>query len=295
MNITIKQLKAFVALAQSRSFAEASDKLNLSQPALSITIKNLEQTLGGSLMTRSTRSLALTPEGEAFLPVVKRMLNDWDNAFNDVSNMFLLKRGKLNIAAMPFISASLLPKVLSKYNKNHPQISVSLHDVINEDVIDSVRSGRAELGICFRPGKNDDLEFIELFDEDFIAITHKDNPLAKQSDVTWRDLFKHPFITLQAPASIREDIRTTMENHEIPYSVHIETHQLATVGEMVAAGLGVSAVPKSSSKQMTEMGCICLALLNPVVIRKVGIIYRRRYQLSVAATAMKEMVINHNR
>lgn len=295
MNITIKQLKAFVALAQSRSFAEASDKLNLSQPALSITIKNLEQTLGGSLLTRSTRSLSLTPEGKAFLPVVKRLLNDCDNAFNDVSNMFLLKLGKLNIAAMPFFSASLLPNILSKYSDKYPQINVSLHDVINEDVITSVRSGRAELGICFHPGDTDDLAFIELFDEDLIAITHKDNPLTAKVEISWPELFDHPFISLQAPASLREDILTTMKAHKIPFSVHIETHQLTTIGEMVAADLGVSAVPKSSSKQMKEMGCVCIPLSNPTISRKVGIIYRRRYQLSVAANAMMETVIKYSK
>ena len=84
MNITIKQLQAFVAVAKSGSFAEACTLVHLSQPALSITIKNLEDAVGGKLLQRSTRSLALTPEGAEFYPVVQRLLADWDRSLEDV-------------------------------------------------------------------------------------------------------------------------------------------------------------------------------------------------------------------
>jgi LysR family carnitine catabolism transcriptional activator len=84
MKITIKQITAFVAVAQSQSYAEACDRIHLSQPALSITIKNLEDVLGGTLLTRTTRTLALTPEGQAFLPVAQRLLADWDHALGDI-------------------------------------------------------------------------------------------------------------------------------------------------------------------------------------------------------------------
>jgi LysR family carnitine catabolism transcriptional activator len=80
MNVTIKQLQAFVAGAKSGSFAEACTRLHLSQPALSIAIKNLEQAVGGKLLERSTRSVTLTPEGAEFFPVVHRLLTDWNRS-----------------------------------------------------------------------------------------------------------------------------------------------------------------------------------------------------------------------
>lgn len=88
MEVTIKQLRAFVAVAQFRSFIEASERLHLSQPALSITIKNLEGVVGGNLFNRSTRLIALTPEGQHFLPIAVRLLNDWDNACLDLTEHF---------------------------------------------------------------------------------------------------------------------------------------------------------------------------------------------------------------
>jgi len=280
-------------LAQSSSFAEASDKLNLSQPALSIAIKNLEQTLGGTLITRSTRTLALTHEGRAFLSTAKRLMHEWENAFNDVSNMFSLKLGKLNIAAMPFFSASILPDILMKYHQQHPNITISLFDVVNENVIESVRSAKSELGICFNPGNTDDLEFINLYTEEYIAIIHPQNPLASKQKISWSELFKFPFLTLQNPASLRQDISEAMKANNIPFSVHIETCQLTTIGELVSTGLGVSAVPKSSIKQMKQMGLLYRPLINPMIKKNVGIIYRRRYELSVAAQTMKTNIINH--
>lgn len=78
--MTVKQLRAFLAVAQSLSFAQACERLHLSQPALSLAIKNLEQSLGGQLLVRTTRSVALTPEGETLLPIAVRLLADWDNA-----------------------------------------------------------------------------------------------------------------------------------------------------------------------------------------------------------------------
>ena len=86
MNASIRQLKAFVVVAQTRSFAQACGLLHLSQPALSIAIRNLEQAVGGTLFVRTTRSIALSPEGEAFLPLAQRLLRDWDSAFGDLRN-----------------------------------------------------------------------------------------------------------------------------------------------------------------------------------------------------------------
>ena len=91
MNVSIKQIQAFVAVARLQSFAEACTLLRLSQPALSISIKNLELAVGGKLLARSTRSVELTPEGAEFYPVAQRLLEDWNRSLEDVHNMFTLR------------------------------------------------------------------------------------------------------------------------------------------------------------------------------------------------------------
>ena len=139
MNITINQVLAFSTVAQTGSFAEAALQLHLSQPALSIAIKNLEEALGGKLLARTTRAVTLTPEGKAFYPVARRLLSDWQQSLQDVRNHFALRRGKLELAAMPTYTTNLLPQILADFHRQYPDIHVSVHDVIAENVVDMVR------------------------------------------------------------------------------------------------------------------------------------------------------------
>ena len=289
--ITVKQLKAFVAIAQSRSFAEACELVHLSQPALSIAIKNLEQALGGQLLQRSTRTVNLSPEGQEFYKVASRLIADWDQALSDVHTLFAMKRGRLVMAAMPSYASSLLPLALRKYRECYPDINIRIDDVIAESVVDLVRSGRAEIGVTFEPPEADDLDFQPLFADKFVAVLPPGHSLCQQAKLKWPALQRFDFIALQKPSSIRRLIDDSLTQTGMePLVPAFETHQLATIGRMVVSGLGVSVVPALSQHQMLEMGAECRPVIAPVISRNVGVIYRRRYPLSVAAQAMLEVL-----
>ncbi|TWX64368.1 LysR family transcriptional regulator [Colwellia demingiae] len=290
MNITIKHMRGFLAVAQTRSFAEASELIHLSQPALSITIKNLEESIGGQLFIRTTRSLALTPEGRTFLPVAKRLLADWDSAFNDLNNLFLLNRGNLTVAAMPSFASTVLPTHLNTFHQLHPSINIKVHDVIAEDAVALVRSGKVELAISFDPGESEDLLFEPLFTDNFVAALPKQHPLLNQSEITWQAFEKLPFITLQRPSNIRNLIDNALLEQDIVLNIEFETNQLATIGQMVATGLGVSAMPSLSIEQLRSMDVECRRLVSPVVSRRVGIITKHRSQLSTPTAKFKQLV-----
>jgi LysR family carnitine catabolism transcriptional activator len=290
MNVSLKQLQAFVAVARSQSFAEACGRLHLSQPALSIAIKNLEDSVGGRLFARTTRSVALTPEGEAFYPVVKRLLADWDQSLDDVHNLFALRRGKLDIAAMPTFASSLLPEIMATYHQQYADINVTVHDVIAESVVDMVRNGRVELGVTFDPGDMQELDFTPLFTDKFVAVLPKQHPLAAKKTLRWRDLEGYDFISLQRPSSIRLLIDEVIAEHNYALAPAFEAHQLATIGRMVSVGLGLSVVPALSAGQMSEMGAISRPLTAPILTRSVGVISRRRAPLSVATQAMLDVI-----
>jgi LysR family carnitine catabolism transcriptional activator len=295
MNVTVKQLQAFVAVARSRSFAEACPLVHLSQPALSITIKNLEEAVGGKLFARSTRSVALTPEGEEFLPAVQRLLSDWDRSLEDVHNLFALRRGKLDIAAMPTFASSLLPAILAYFHGQYADINVTVHDVIAESVVDMVREGRVELGVTFDPGEAQDLKFQPLFRDRFVAALPASHPLLAKKRLRWSELQGYPFIALQRPSSIRLLIDQQLAENNIVLTPAFEAHQLASIGRMVSTGLGVSVVPALSGEQMEEMGARCRPITAPVITRQVGVITRRRYPLSVAGQAMVEVIAGWKR
>jgi len=292
MDITIKQLKAFVAVAQTRNFAEAGALLHLSQPALSIAVKNMEEIAGGQLLYRTTRTLSLTPEGEDFLPVAQRLLADWDNALADIHNLFAMRRGKLTIATMASFSISQLPKALSHYRSLHPDINIAVQDVVAEDVVDMVRKGRVEVGVTFDPDESEDLNFEPLFEDRFFVVTPKHHPLLEIESITWKHLQNYPFIALQRPSAMRQMVDKATMSRGIQLNVEFEANQLASISSMVANGLGISVMPSLTIQQMESLGVECRPLTRPTVTRRVGILTRRRYPLSAAANAMVETLKN---
>lgn len=289
-NITLKQLRAFVAVAKTQSFTEACARVHLSQPALSIAIKNLEEEVGGELLARTTRTLALTPEGEEFLPVAERMLLGWDGALEDLQQRFALKRGRIVVAAMPSFANSLLPPLLKAFRDQYPQIAVTIQDVVAENVVDMVREGRVEIGFSFDPGETEDLSFTPLFDDRFVAVVPKDHSLAEQQVIHWQQLLQDDFISLQKPSSMRALLEQRLAEQDMLLQPEFETHQLVTIGRMVASGLGVAAVPSVCIQQMQEMQLVCKPLQQPGISRPVGYLTRRRYPLSSAARQMLEVV-----
>ncbi len=291
MNASVKQLRAFVAVAETGSFAEASERLSISQPALSIAVKKLEEMVGGALFVRSTRALCLSPEGELFLPVAQRLLRDWSDAFADLQRLYALQQGKLSIAAMPSFASSRLPAVLAEYRERFPNIDIAVRDIVMEELIDSVRRGRVELGVAFEPESAEGIEFEPLFSDRFVAVLPAGHPLAARRQLRLGQLLNDVLITLNRGSSTRlwTDAAIAREGREPP-SI-FEAFQLTTVGAMVAAGLGVAVVPALCREQMLQLGALCRPIVGPGIERRVGIICRRRHQLSSAAMAMRSLLL----
>lgn len=284
----VKQLRAFLAVAQSLSFTQACEQLHLSQPALSLAIKGLEESLGGKLLIRTTRSVRLTPEGESLIPLAKHLLAQWDNTEERLRQRFTLQLGRLNIAAMPSFAGNLLPAALVAFRQRYPRINVTVHDVINEEVIHMVRSRQVEIGVAFAPDGIGSLSFTPLFDDHFVAVVAPTSPLACQTSLDWPALLHHDIITLQRPSLIRRLIQGTLDPQGLALSVAFECHQLATVGRMVAEGLGVSAVPSMCIEQMHALGARCVPLRSPGAFGQVGIITHQ--EVSVAAQALADVL-----
>lgn len=290
MSIPINQILVFTTVARTGSFAEAAIQLHLSQPALSVAMKNLEQSLGGKLLARTTRSVTLTPEGKAFYPVARRLLSEWEQSMQDVRNHFALGRGKLDIAAMPTYTTNFLPKILAEFHSQYPNIHITVHDVIAENVVQMVREERSELGITFAPEDAPDLHFQPLYQDRFVAILPFKHPLLEQQTLKWIDLLAYPHLSLQRPAGTRKLIDQALQEKGLLLTPAFESHQLVSIGRMVNEGLGLSVVPSTSRAQMEEMGLQCRAISAPVITHQVGIVTRPQQALSAAALAMQQLI-----
>ncbi|HFZ8993447.1 TPA: LysR family transcriptional regulator [Citrobacter freundii] len=286
MRMSVKQLRAFLAVAHTLNFAHASERLNMSQPALSLAIKGLEEALGGPLLLRTTRKVTLTQEGETLLTMARQLLADWENTEEAMRQRFTLQRGKISVAAMPSFAANVLPPVLKKFRDCYAGINVTVHDVINEQVIEMVSEGRVEMGIAFEPVSVGHLHFIPLGMDRFVAIVPPDSRLAGRAHISWRELLAMDFITLQRPSAVRLMLEERLAQSGRPLEVALESHQLVTVGRLVANGLGGSAVPALCRSQMRELGAVCIELEAPVIEQQVGILCAAPNKLSAAAQAL---------
>jgi LysR family carnitine catabolism transcriptional activator len=291
--MTPRQLKAFTSVAQTLSFARACERLHMSQPALSLAIRSLEQALGGPLLTRTTRQVRLTPEGAAFLPQALQLLADWDNVRERIKQRFTLQTGHVTVAAMPSFAGNVLPRILRDYRKRHPNVEVAVHDVVQEQVVEMVATGRVELGFGFEPEGESVLAFEPLFVDPFVAIVPAGSPLLANATVSWAQLLNHNFIALQRPSSTRRLIEESLAAKGMELRLALECHQLATVIQFVAAGLGVSVAPSLCQQQVASMGARSLKLSRPSIRKPVGLITRADQQLSTAAEAIREVVATH--
>lgn len=294
MNISVKQLRGFVAIAEAGSFAEACEHLHLSQPALSASIRKMEESLGGQLFARSTRSVVLTPEGAEFLPVARRLLMDWNEGFEDLRGLFALQRGKLSIAAMPSFASNCLPRTLVALVQRFPNININVQDIVMEEVISAVQSGRVELGITFEPDSMDGLDFQPLFNDRFIAILPPQHHFATDAEVAFADLLSYTLVSLNRGSSTRRWTDNAIDEAGRKPPHIFEAFQLTTVGAMVVAGAGVAVVPALCQQQMEALGAICVPISHGGIERQVGIFTRRRQALSSPAQKFVELLIEAN-
>jgi LysR family transcriptional regulator, carnitine catabolism transcriptional activator len=134
MNMHLRQVRSFVVVARFSSFTRAADLLNLTQPALTVQIRQLEQSLGVKLFDRNTRAVELTRIGREMLPVLERLLGEFDAVVANAREMAELRYGTVRIAALPSVAATVLPPLIARFKERHPQIRVVLRDSVGERI-----------------------------------------------------------------------------------------------------------------------------------------------------------------
>jgi len=283
--VTIKNLQVFVELAKCQSFAEAAERRHISQPALSSAIKKMEQQLGGALFNRSTRSVKLTPEGASFLPVARRLLDDWENAIGDVKQLFKLEKGLLTIASMPSFAEGKLPNLLAYFAYTQANIGVRVLDVVMELVIDSVLSERAELGFVFEPEDNELLNFYPMFNDEFVLIMPPNHPLTSRSEISIEDVIEYPFVSMNRGSTTRKWVDEELMKNKQKISIAVEASQFSTIGNLVYSGLGIAIVPAMVQTQMQAKGCVSEKVTGLNIVKQVGLITPKSRSLSTAAQA----------
>lgn len=295
--ISYKNMQAFIEVAQSATFAEAAEKLFLSQPALSTSIKNMEAQLGGKLFIRSTRKVELSPEGRIFLPNAKRVLADFDGAIDDVKALFSAQTGSIVISAMPAFAEGQLAQIIKGFNNKHANISIRILDVVMEQAIENVRAGRAELGFVFKPQNTQGLRFTPMFTDEFCLAVPASHDLAKQKNCTLKQMSKFPMIAMNRESSLRKWLDSALADAKCSVNIVSEATQLGTIGQIVSEGLGIAIVPQLCRQQMQNKGLVCLPLSDLRLSKEVGVITlhnakQNNLKLSTAGQRLYEYLLN---
>jgi LysR family carnitine catabolism transcriptional activator len=289
LNVSTRQVKAFLALAEQKNFTRAANQCHLSQSAFSTLIRTLEDAISIRLFDRDTRKVELTPEGRLFLVGASRLLEDFRSALSDLGEHAARRRGRVALAALPSLAAGWLPGVLAEFRARYPGIELDVADELSESCVERVRSGRADFALAAVRASAPELRTDPFCSDRFHLVCRADHPLATRRKLTLAELAGEPFIHLARSSSVRQHIEAAIRPAQMNRVMELE--QLSTVAGMVRAGLGVTVVPSLTLFHFQHPDLATRPLNAPGLKREIFVIRWKDRSLSSAAQVLLEFLV----
>lgn len=290
MDITIRQLQAFIAVLDRGSFSEAAESMHVSQAALSGLIKELETRLGVRLFHRSTRRVSVSEVGASFEPQARRVLATLDEALESVINLRELHRGTVRIAAPETLSCTLMPQLIASYSERYPGVDVRFDDVPIEEVISGLYSGRTDIG--FGPAAvpvDESIDVQRLFVDALWVALRPDDPLARQGRVSWQALQQRPLINYMP--NLAANVLSNVPSRFHPRQI-INVHRVNTALSMVRVKNGYVICPAMARPLVQGFGLAFLPVSQPAVTWHVAVFSRPRELLSPAVESFLDFTFS---
>lgn len=288
-NVTLRQLRAFVLVADKGSFVAAAETLALSQPALSHSIQQLEEQIGSSLFHRTTRSVKLTGLGMGFLPTARHLLRQVDTSIADIQEAAARKRGRVVVACLPSIAFRLMPAVIAG-EASRLGLRVVVRDVNLTAITTAVLDGQADLGIGSFETAAPSLDGVVIGRDRFYGAFPKSHPLAQKPEVTWADLQGHAFIAMTLEHGIRNLIDNAIAPHNVRLSIASEVSNLVTIYGLLEQGVGITALPGLALPPGDHPLLVYRPLKEPVLERTIRVVWRHGIGLSPAARTIVKAI-----
>jgi LysR family hydrogen peroxide-inducible transcriptional activator len=265
------QLAYFLEAARQRNFTRAAARLRLAQAALSEQIRKLEEEMGTPLFHRGRRESVLTAAGETLRQHAEGLLERAEATRRAVQEVAGLRGGRLSVAAIPSVSACLLPGAVAEFRAKHPQVELALYEGTSEAVAQWVESGRVELGIVQLPTAGGRFEERLLLTERFVALVPSTHPAARKGNVTLDQLAGESFVLYKGRA--RDTALAACRAAGFEPKIACESSELETIRSLVGAGLGIALLPRLATRREAT-GCKALAIRGAVVERHVALLTR---------------------
>ncbi|RYF43805.1 MAG: LysR family transcriptional regulator [Comamonadaceae bacterium] len=287
---TMRQLRAFRAVYQLRKLSAAAEQLSVTQSAVSVLIRQMEEGLGVRLFDRTTRSLQPTQAAAEAIVVAERILRDVDSLGAGLRDLKALRRGRIGLAVTPTLAEILLPPVVRRFSALHPEIRLVIDDCAPDQFVSRVLGEHVDFGIGTPERAAAGVDAQTLVRDHLSLVCLPDHPLARRKALKWADLAGHPVITVRPGYGIRPLIDGAAAGAGVQLEVVNEVTFLSTALWMTASGLGASIMPSAFARQSMHRQLVVLPLGGPRVSRDVFIVTKRGRSLPPACERLIEVM-----
>lgn len=288
-NLTLRQLRYFEALARHGHFGRAAAACSISQPALSVQIRDLEADLGAPLFERSARQVRLTALGDACLGRVRAILRGVDELEEIARAAQGELAGRLRLGVIPTIAPYLLPRLFGRLAESHAGLDIHIRETLTPRLIQELHEGRIDAAILALPVSEPGLEEVALFEESFVFV----RPLA-EADRPVPDgeaLQKMRLLLLEEGHCFRDQALSFCKLNAAVPREGLDGSSLTTLVQMVGAGLGVTLIPEMAVPVETRSAEVCVTRFNdPQPARTIGMVWRSSSPLSEQFLRVAEAV-----
>lgn len=279
IGLTLKQLRYFDALAQHRHFGRAADACAISQPALSLQIKELESMIGAPLVERRARDIDLTPLGQDVLEKAREILLSVEELDDLVRASKGPLAGRLRFGIIPTVAPYFLPTIISALSKRFPELDLNLREAITDSLIDDLQEGRIDLAVVALPISEPKLTEFALFEEDFVLVrTAQDSGTPVPSA---KDLQTMRLLLLEEGHCFRDQALSFCQIDKVRPGAMMEGSSLSTLVQMVSAGMGITLIPDMAVDLEARSAAVSIAQFpEPRPKRTIGMVWRKTNPLA---------------
>lgn len=290
-NVKLNQLRYFEAVAQQGHFGRAADICSISQPALSMQIKELETTLGIALFERGTRTVRLTQAGEDLLPRVRDILQSVDELTDVARAAQKTLTGRLRLGVIPTIAPYLLPRIIGDLSRMAPDLDIHVRETMTQRLLQELSAGRIDAAIVALPVSEPTLVEVPLFSEDFVLVRPlQDSATAVPSRENLREM---RLLLLEEGHCFRDQALAFCNIGTTRTRELLDGSSLSTLVQMVGAGIGLTLIPEMAVDVETRSAEVAIARFpDPQPSRQIGMIWRKTTPLDKQLRQIADLVRN---
>jgi DNA-binding transcriptional LysR family regulator len=288
--LSIKQIRAFVAVYRLRRLAAAAQQLSVTQSAVSVAIRQIESVLDVRLFDRTTRTLEPTSAAHEAISLSERILQDIEMLGAEVRQLGERKRGRVNFAVTPAVAAALLPNTVQKFAESYPSIRLIIDDCAPDQFLPRIVGEQVEFGVGSPQPGSSEVELQLQLQDRLCLVCSTDHPLARRRQVRWQDLQGMPLIAVRPGYGVRRLIDSVATKAGVSLTIAQEVGFISSALWMTACGLGVSIWPAALVRHLSGAQVVLRPLVAPVVDRPIYVVLKRGRSLSPASQTFVDLL-----